>query len=206
DAVIDFANDPDWKISWPTAIENIQSTYGGLLATQRAGVKRYVFTSSNHITGKYEREEPFASIARGEYAGLDPAKVKRITSSMPVRPDGHFGVAKAASEATARYFAEQFGMSNISLRLGTSLEGDQPRSVRQFHSLITKRDLLHLYECAIEAPLTLTFGAFFGVSNNTWRIWDISDTHDLIGFTPKDDTEAWRGKPFPTAPAAWRQA
>lgn len=201
DAVVDFANDPLFRQSWATSLENIQSTYAGLLAAQRAGVARYIFTSSNHVMGKYEQEAPFTSIARGEYDGLDPATLRRISSAMPVRPDSPFGIAKAASETATRYFAEEYGMSNICLRLGTSLSGDQPTSIRQFHSILSKRDLVHLYECAIEAPLSLRFGAFFGVSNNKWRIWDISDTHELIGFTPQDDTEVWRGKPFQAARA-----
>ncbi len=201
DAVIDFANDPLFRQSWATSQENIASTFGGLLAAQRAGVKRYIFTSSNHVMGKYEQEPPYTAIARGEYACLDPATLPRISAAWPHRPDSPFGIAKAASEVAARYFAETYGMSNICLRLGTSLSGDQPTSIRQFHSILSKRDLVHLYECAIEAPLTLTFGAFFGVSNNTWRIWDISDTQELIGFKPQDDTERYRGLPFPAAAA-----
>jgi hypothetical protein len=30
------------------------------------------------------------------------------------------------------------------------------------------------------------------VSANTWRIWDIDEARDAIGYTPADDAEEWR--------------
>src|SRR5262245_30654780 len=46
DAVIDFANHHDWRnTTWEMALENdLPATYNGLLAAQKAGVKRYIFT------------------------------------------------------------------------------------------------------------------------------------------------------------------
>ena len=195
DAVIDFANDPSFRASWQQVLQvNIATTYGTLLAAQRAGVKRYIFTSSNHASEMYEREPPYSLIAEGKYDGIDAATFPRITSTMPQRPDSPFGVGKVASEAAARYFADAFGMSNICLRLGTAyqVKGPMPTRIREFQSLITLRDLVHLYERVIEAPLDLKYAIYYGVSNNKWRIWDTSDARDQIGFRPQDNTEDQR--------------
>jgi nucleoside-diphosphate-sugar epimerase len=118
---------------------------------------------------------------------------------MPVRPNGPYGIAKACGEAAARYFSDKFGMSVICLRLGTVDRGDgQPHAIRQFATLLTAGDLGHLYECAVSAPER--FAVFFGVSDNTWRFWDIADAERLIGYQPQDNAENWRGRvEFPPA-------
>ncbi|HLF77385.1 MAG TPA: NAD(P)-dependent oxidoreductase [Dehalococcoidia bacterium] len=195
DVVIDLANNPSGGLSWEEAYaNNIPSSYNCLRAAQEAGVKRYILTSSNRATEGYERDEPYASICRGEYAGLQPGSFPLITPAMPVRPNGPYGIGKCLAEAAARYFSDYHGMSCICLRLGTVHGGEEPRAIRQFATLLTPRDLQQLYRCAVEAPDDLRFATFYGVSNNRWRFWEISDAERLIGFRPHDDAEAWRGK------------
>ena len=67
----------------------------------------------------YERDEPYASIVAGRYDGLDPDDLPRLTADAPIRPDGPYGIGKAFGEAAARYYAEEFGLSVICLRIGT---------------------------------------------------------------------------------------
>ena len=202
DVVVDLANNPAGNLSWELAYgNNIAAIWNSLRAAQEAGVRRYVFTSSNRITEGYERDEPYHSICHGEYEGLNPATIPLITTSMPVRPNGPYGIAKAFGEAAARYYSDTFGMSVICLRLGTVDRGDgRPHAERQFATLLTQRDLVHLFHCAIEAPEYLRFGVFYGVSNNTWRFWDISDAQRLIGYRPWDNMEDWRGNVELSAP------
>ena len=45
---------------------------------------------------------------------------------------------------------------------------------------------------SIDAPLDLRFAVFYGVSRNTWRIWDIDDAASAIGYEPVDDAEHFR--------------
>jgi NAD+ dependent glucose-6-phosphate dehydrogenase len=196
DIVVDLANDSAGNLPWERAYgNNIPSTFNALRAACEAGVKRYIYTSSNRVVEGYELDAPYAAICRGAYEGLDPADLPLLNTSMPVRPNGPYGIAKACGEAAARYFSDQHGMSVICLRLGTVDRGDgRPRAVRQFATLLTCGDLVRLYRCAIAAPDELRFATFFGVSNNTWRFWDISDADRLIGFRPQDNTENWRGK------------
>jgi uronate dehydrogenase len=68
---------------------------------------------------------------------------------------------------------------------------------RQFATLLSHDDMARLARCCIEAPLDLTFGIFYGVSANTWRIWDVDDARRAIGYEPQDDAEVWRGQPAP---------
>jgi hypothetical protein len=87
-------------------------------------------------------------------------------------------------------------MSCICLRLGTVHGSNRPRAVRQFATLLSPNDLMELYRCAVAAPADLRFGTYYGVSNNTWRFWDLSNAKTDIGFEPSEDTERYRGQPF----------
>jgi nucleoside-diphosphate-sugar epimerase len=194
DLVIDFANNPAGNLSWEDAYHNnIRATFNSMRAAQEAGVSRYVYTSSNRITEEYQQDHPYDAICRGDYDGLDAATFPRITTSMPVRPNGPYGIGKAAAEAAGRYLVDKHGMSVICLRLGTmGREGEGPRDQRQFATTLTPRDLKHLYQCAVNAPDDLRFGIFYGVSNNKWNFWDIEDARKRIGYMPQDNMETWR--------------
>src|SRR5689334_22664263 len=63
DSVIDLAGHPEVTTPWPDVWKNnIPATMNALEASRRAGVRRVVFASSNHVTGLYERDEPYARI------------------------------------------------------------------------------------------------------------------------------------------------
>ena len=195
DIVVDLANNPSGSLSWDLAYaNNIPATFNALRAAHEAGVKRVVFTSSNRAAQGYELDEPYASICRGTYDGLQPGKFPLVTTSMPVRPSGPYGIAKCLGEAAARYFSDNFGMSCICLRPGTVHGGDKPTDIRQYATLFTPNDLKGLYRAAVAAPDGLRYGTYFGVSRNTWRFWDISDAKRDLGYEPQDDAEVWRGK------------
>jgi nucleoside-diphosphate-sugar epimerase len=196
DVVVDFANNPAGDLSWEDAYRNnILATFNSMRAAQEAGVTRYVYTSSNRATEGYEHDEPYASICRGDYEGLEPGKLALLTTDLPLRPNGPYGIGKAAAEAAGRYFSDKFGMSMICLRLGTmGRDNTGPRDQRQFATTITPSDVKRLYRCAVEAPASLRFAIYYGVSNNKWRFWDISDAQAQIGYAPRDDMEVWRGR------------
>jgi nucleoside-diphosphate-sugar epimerase len=193
DVVVDLAGIPDvattsnavWK-------NNIPATMNSLEAARRAGVRRYIFASSNHVTGMYEREWPWSAIVAGEYTGIDPDAVPQIRTSFPIRPDSAYAVGKALGEVAARWYSDTHGLSVICLRIGTVNRADRPENARHFATLLTHADLLRLVECALEAPEELRFAAYYGVSRNRWRFWDISDAAAEIGYDPQDDAERFR--------------
>ena len=192
-AVVDLAADPSVTASWKSVRENnIPATVTALEAAREAGVRRVVFASSNHVVGMYERDEPYASIVAGRYEGLDPNELPRLTALTPVRPDGPYGIGKAFGEAAARYYAEAFGLSVVCLRIGTVTRANRPGNPRQFATLLTHRDLVHLVRCCLRAPESVRFAVFYGVSANTWRFWDIDEARTAIGYAPVDDAETWR--------------
>ena len=192
-AVVDLAADASASAPWrPVLRNNVPATVNTLEAARRAGVRRVVFASSNHVVGLFEREEPYAAIVAGEYEGLDPTTLPRLTAAAPIRPDGPYGAGKAFGEAAARFYSEEHGLSVICLRIGTVNSENRPTSARQFATLLTHRDLVHLVRSCLAAPDDLSFGIFYGVSANTWRFWDIEQAREAIGYMPRDDAEAWR--------------
>jgi nucleoside-diphosphate-sugar epimerase len=193
DTVIDLAALPSERTPWNEVWRNnLPATMNALEAAQRGRVRRYVFASSNHVTGMYERDPPYAAIAAGEYDGLDPRETPLIEPSWPLRPDGPYAIGKALGEAAARYYSDAFGLSAICLRIGTVNRENRPVAPRQFATLLSHADLLRLVQAAVTAPADLQYGIYYGVSRNTWRFWNISDARDEIGYEPQEDAERFR--------------
>jgi nucleoside-diphosphate-sugar epimerase len=188
DAVVDLAglasDRTEWKAVWRN---NLPATLNVLEAVRRARVRRYVFASSNHVTGGYEREPPYSAIVAGDYEGLDPGSIPLVRTDWPVRPDGAYALGKVLGEAAARWYSDAFGLSAICLRIGTVNAEDRPLQPRHFATLLTHADLVRLVEAALTADIG--FGICYGVSRNTWRFWDISNE---IGYDPQDDAERYR--------------
>ena len=191
--VIDLAADPSPTLPWKRAYRNnISTTFNVLEAARLAGVRRVVYASSNHVTGGYEREQPYAAIVGGRYDQLDPDAIPRITTADPIRPDGPYGLSKAFGEAAGRWFADEYGLSVLCLRIGTVNQADRPTDVRQFATLLTHRDLATLVTACLEAPGDLLYGVYYGVSGNTWRFWDIENARRELNYEPRDNAERWR--------------
>lgn len=194
DVVVDLAAVSSLTASWDEVRRNnVPATINAFEAARLAGVRRVVFASSNHAVGMYEREEPWASVVDGVYDGLDPDTLPRLGVDAPVRPDGPYGVGKVLGEAVGRYYVDACGMSVICLRIGTVNPENAPTTPRHLATLLTHRDLVSLVRCCIAAPSDVGFGIVYGISRNTWRIWDIESARELVGFEPADDAEAYRG-------------
>ena len=80
---------------------NIVGLWNAYEAARLAGVRRFIYASSNHATGWYE--------IVGERCDAE---------SLP-RPDGVYGAAKVWGEALGRYFSDRHGMEVIVLRIGS---------------------------------------------------------------------------------------
>ncbi len=193
DLVVDLAANPAADTPWSLVrANNIPSTLNALEAAHRAGARRLVFASSNHVTGLYEDDEPYASVVAGRLDGLDPEQLPRLTSAVPIRPDGPYGVGKALGEAAGRYYADAHGLSVVCLRIGTVNRENHPQDERHHATLLSHRDLVQLVERSLAAPASVGFAILYGVSANTWRFWDIEDARTLIGYEPADDAERFR--------------
>lgn len=196
DAVVHLAADPRHTpdIWWDTLIpDNVVATANVYEAARRAGARRVVFFSSMHVCGMYESDPPWSRIATGDYAGLDPAAVPLVTAAMPTRPDGPYAVSKIFGEALGQYYAEAYGMEVVVVRLGTVGREDRPgRDARSFVSWLSHRDLAHLTERALVAPVR--HEVVFGASDNTWKIYDTLRARSVLGYAPRDNAERFRDR------------
>lgn len=192
DAVVDLAAEADLAIPWQRARQNMRITTNVLEAARAHGVRRYVYASTNHVVGLYERDEPYASIVSGRLDGLTPDSVEHLTPSSPPRPDSPYAIAKLFGEAAARYCAETSDLSVIVLRIGTVMRDDRPSRPRHFATLLSHRDLCQIVDRSLGAPDAVRFGIYYGVSANTWRFWAIENAVAELGYAPQDDAEAFR--------------
>jgi dTDP-4-dehydrorhamnose reductase len=193
DTVIDLAAVAREITPWDVVLENnVPATINALEAARLAGVRRFVFASSNHVTGMYEHDEPYRSILANEYEGLDPASVPLLTEADPIRPDGPYAVGKALGEAAGRFYSDTYGLSVICLRIGHVNLDDVPKNSGHYSTLLSHRDLVELVKRAILAPPSIRFAIYYGVSANTWRIWDLERARAEIGYVPRDDAEDLR--------------
>lgn len=190
DAVVHLAADPNMRGEWQSALDNnIIPTYNVLEAARQAGVRRVVFASSNHAVGMWELEDAAAKIRVGDYGGLMPGQFPSIDNTVRIRPDGYYGISKAFGEAAGAYYADSFGLEVACLRIGTVSRADDPKAnIRMRATWLSHRDAAHLIDCCLSAP-GLKFDIFYGVSNNTWRFWDIEHAKRAIGYSPRDDAE-----------------
>jgi uronate dehydrogenase len=145
---------------------NVTTTHAVFEAARRAGVRRVVFASSNHVIGFYPR---------GETVGPDD----------PVRPDSFYGVSKAFGEALGRLYFDKYGLEVVCLRIGSFAE--RPAGPRQLSTWLSPRDCVQLVRCCLDAP-EVGFKVVYGVSANR-RSWWKDDAAASLGYRPEDDAE-----------------
>ena len=178
--------------AWNAVLQhNVIGTYNVFEAARRAGVKRVVYASSGATVGAYEKVEPFKAIAEGRYDELGGGW-QSLTHESPVRPGDLYGCSKVWGEALARYFTESAGMSMICVRIGAVRPNDKPEVDRQFSIWSSQGDIARLLECCVEAPDSVKFDIFYGVSNNKWSYRDMEHPREVLGFVPQDAAEDHR--------------
>jgi nucleoside-diphosphate-sugar epimerase len=134
----------------------------------------------------------------GAYEGFPPSlhtkeNVGMIKVSDPIRPDGFYGVSKAAGEALARMYYELHGLESICLRIGSVTRDDDPGANPRMRSTwLSHRDLIQLVRRSLQADVK--FGIYYGVSNNKKRFWDISVAERDLGYHPVDDGSTENGE------------
>lgn len=174
DAVIHMAGNPSTQAPFEDVHEqNSLGTYCVYEACVRQECARVVFASTNHVTGEYEKE--------GIYT----------TPDMPVRPDSFYGASKAHGEALGRYYADNFGLGVICLRIGsfqpaesvTGRKGD-----RILSTWLSPRDTVQMCWRGIEAT-QVKFGIYYGISGNKRAYWDLQNAIDELGYAPEDNAE-----------------
>lgn len=198
---------------WPQILENnIIGCYNVLEAAKDAGVETFVFASTNHVVGMYEKE-----LAPDIYS---PDFDLLLDKTDPIRPDSYYATSKGFGEHLARYYVEnnEFPKRCYSLRIcnvsyssddhpyavaeraveqgeyerdSEEYQQDVARMKAKWHS---RRDFAHMIECCLEDE-SVTYDVFYGVSDNDRRWFDIEHAQEVIGYNPQDNAEMWDAPP-----------
>jgi uronate dehydrogenase len=148
---------------------NIVGVYNLYEAARQHGVKRIVFASSNHVTGFYRQDEV-------------------VDATMPVRPDGYYGLSKAFGENLSRFYFDRYGIETVCLRIGSSFP--EPKDRRMLATWLSYDDLERLVVASLTAPV-VGHSIVYGMSDNTTTWWDNTPARH-IGFRPQDSSEPFR--------------
>ena len=148
---------------------NIVGTFNLYEAARQQRVPRIVFASSNHVTGFYAQSEV-------------------IDATLPVRPDGYYGLSKAYGENLARFYFDRYGIETVCLRIGSSFP--EPKDRRMLATWLSYDDLERLVVASLTAPV-VGFSVVYGMSDNTTTWWDNAPAHHL-GYRPRDSSERFR--------------
>lgn len=158
-----YSVDGPWE-----AIEraSITGCYNLFEEAHKAGVKRVIFASSNHVVGFYPRD-------------------KKIAHDVTLLPDSRYGVSKAFGEAVGAFYAMKHGMKVTSLRIGNVNE--KPLDTRRLAIMLHPEDLVQLIRIGLEHP-AIVYEVLYGASGNTRAWWDNSRAFQL-GYKPKFNAE-----------------
>lgn len=113
----------------------------------------------------------------------------QVKTSEPSNPGDLYGVSKCFGESLGRYLSTQERLSFITLRIGALQPlstAQDPKSLKFLDMFVSHRDLNQLLERCIDAPDTLRFAVFHGLSDDRFKRLDISDVRELLGYAPQD--------------------
>jgi uronate dehydrogenase len=153
----------------PILQANIVGVYHLYEAARKHRVRRIVFASSNHVTGFYRQDEV-------------------IDATMPMRPDGYYGISKAFGENLAQFYFDRYGIETVSLRIGSSFP--EPVDRRMLATWMSFDDLERLVVASLSAPV-VGHSVIYGMSDNATTWWDNTPARH-IGYRPQDSSEPFR--------------
>ncbi|TNC74903.1 NAD-dependent epimerase/dehydratase family protein [Rubellimicrobium roseum] len=168
DIVVHFVGIPDERPFEELLRPNFLSSYVIWEAAHRAGCRRIVYASSVHAVGMHETN-----------AGID--------TDAPHRPDTFYGLSKCFAEDLARLYWEKRGLEAVCLRIFSATE--QPQTPRALGTWLSRGDLVHMVERAVDTPTT-GFCVVYGVSNND-RAPVSNAKVAFLGYRPKDNAEVF---------------
>mgnify|MGYP002779513720 FL=1 len=165
----DYRREAPWESLLPN---NVIGAYNVFEAAHQANCKRVIFASSINSVDGYP-------------AGM------QIHTNMPVAPLNLYGASKAWGEAVGRFYADFKGLSVHCLRLGWVTPHDNEFIKTKANTVmlsmtLTHRDLLNLLDSCLASEVH--FAMVHGISDNTFKRLDLSDTKATLGYAPVDDS------------------
>lgn len=190
DIVVHLAANPNEREDWAALVKtNIDATINTFLAASRAGVRRFVYASSNHVMGGYKDKSDFTKLTSDKppLPGTAYATKDGTTSSTA------YAGMKLFGERLGKCYAEATGMSVVAVRIGWVPPGEnRPETIgpnvhpwlRQMW--LSNQDFCQLMEKCMLAHLPKPFVILNGVSANKSMVWDIEEAHKLVAYRPMD--------------------
>lgn len=191
DAVCHLAGDAEAYHDWPELTgPNLDAMIHVYAAAAAAGVRRFVFASSNHVMGGYQ-DQPEVRLT----PELAPRPGLRYVVAGQQRNSAAYAAAKLFGERVGRCYADMHGLEVIAVRLGWVLRGGPNDPARLpvergpwFRLMwLSDRDYLQLMQRCLEAELPMKFLVVNGMSANTGMQWDLESTGRILGYQPQDD-------------------
>jgi nucleoside-diphosphate-sugar epimerase len=175
----DYRREAPWESLLPN---NIIGVYNVFEAAHQAKCQRVIFASSINSVDGY------------------PAGVQ-VHTDMPVAPLNLYGASKAWGEAVGRFYADFKNLSVHCLRLGWVTPHDNEYIKSRANTVMlsmamTHRDLLNLLDSCLNS--SEHFAMVHGISDNTFKRLDLSDTKESLGYAPVDDAFVLAGLIQPT--------
>lgn len=190
DVVVHMAADPRPDANWDSLLQsNIVGARNAFEAAVRTGVKRVVYASSIMVSWGYQLDDPYKALSEGRFGDLARQEIHTVTHEWPPRPTGLYPATKVWGEALARYSSDVHGLYALCLRIGWVNAEDHPHRPESGAVWCSQRDVVQLIEKSVEAPDSLRFDIFYGVSNNKWRWVDIEHARQVLGYIPSDSAE-----------------
>lgn len=151
---------------------NIIGTHNIFQAAMETGVNRVIYASSAQTIEGY------------------PTDVQ-VRADMPTRPKNLYGVSKVYGEALANYFAYQHGLEAIAVRIGAF---EYPHEwehldTRDLSAWSEPGDISSLFVDCLKVDMTNNpFFIAHAISDNKYKRLDITDTKNILGYSPKSDS------------------
>ena len=159
----------------PGEVSDIGASMTLFEAAQEAGVQKIVYASTNHVSGWNERL----------------SSPPRFSTGAQFRPDGWYGAMKGMAEIAGRYLVDAHDMRFISIRIGSFNGTSEPNSLRHCSTLLTPRDCVQLFQCAVDYEGPVKYLITYGRSANTdgyqQSYLDISGAVEVLGYKPQDN-------------------
>ena len=171
DTVLHLAADPSPQADFYQSLLslNIIGGYNGFEAARRAGSQRIVFANSiNAVLG---------------YRGAEA-----VSWDVPVFPQNVYGATKCFGEALGRVYADQHGLSCISVRLGSPRfdQGGDWDPEEPSHR-ISPRDTAQLFARCVDVE-EVDVAIVPGISRHKKGWQDVEDACRILGYEPQDGT------------------
>ena len=179
DVIVHFAGDREPSATWESAVRNnMDATLTLYHFAVKKNVSRFILASSNWVFG----DKRFTDDV--------------LNSKTNVGPINAYGMSKLFGERVGKYFAENHGVSVICLRIGwTQWTHDNKPGTHMAmgrwgqEMWLSDEDFLNGVLAAI-LTRNVSFATLNLMSNNPGMRWDLEETRQLIGYSPKDGSEA----------------